>query len=105
MFQVLDEMNHDDTKNKTEFVKVSNHFISGDKIKQGAKISMGADEQSLFDIASEKYIPILILVDIAEYQKRKYSEENRIKCECIAFHESDECFKLGCKVHRNLTAK
>jgi hypothetical protein len=21
-------------------------------------------------------------------------------CTCIAFHKSDECYKLGCKVHR-----
>lgn len=70
MFQILDEMNRGDTQNKTKFVKVSNHFISVDKVKQGAKITMGADEESLFDIVSEKYIPILVLVDIGEYQKR-----------------------------------
>ena len=22
-------------------------------------------------------------------------------CTCLAFHKSDECYKLGCKAHRN----
>jgi hypothetical protein len=71
MFQILDEMNLHDVDNDTKLVKLSNTFISADKVKQGAKISMGADEESLFDLASEKYIPILIMVDKAEYFKRK----------------------------------
>jgi hypothetical protein len=71
MFQVLDEMNQDDTKNKTAMVAVSGHFISGDKTKQGAKISIGAEEGALFDIAADKVIPLLILVNKEEYFKRK----------------------------------
>ena len=71
MFQILDEMNQDDEKNKTRMVGVSTHFISADKVKQGAKISMGADELGLIDIVTEKVIPILVLVNKEEYFKRK----------------------------------
>ena len=71
LFQVLDEMNQDDVKNNSRLVAISNNFISADKIKQGSKIAMGADEQTLLDVVSGKYIPILIFVDKEEYFKRK----------------------------------
>jgi len=71
MFQILDEMNLSDVENNTQLVKISNSLISADKVKQGAKISMGADVQSFFDLASDNYIPILVMVDKKEYFKRK----------------------------------
>ena len=71
MFEVLDKMNLDDTANGTQLVKISNAFVSGDKIKQGAKIAMGVDEQCLLDIMSQKYIPLLVVVNSDEYFKRK----------------------------------
>lgn len=76
MFEILDEMNLDDVKNNTRLVAISNTLISADKVKQGAKISMGADEQVLFDIMNEKVIPVLILVDKNEYFKRKNNQAN-----------------------------
>lgn len=71
MFQILDEMNQEDTANKTRMVEVGIDFISGDKVKGGAKIAMGMPESALFDIISETKIPLLILVDKKEYFKRK----------------------------------
>lgn len=71
MFEILDEMNLDDVKDNTRLVAISNTLISADKVKQGAKISMGADEQVLYDLMNEKVIPVLILVDKDEYFKRK----------------------------------
>jgi hypothetical protein len=71
MFEILDDMNQADTKNKTQLVAVSPHFISATKIKQGAKISMGVEESALFNLATEKVIPILLLVNKEEYFKRK----------------------------------
>lgn len=71
MFQVLDEMNLHDTENKTRLVAVSGNFVSADKVKKGATVTMGIDEQALFDIASQKVIPIVVLVDSEEYHKRK----------------------------------
>lgn len=70
LFEILDEMNLDDVKDNTRLVAISNTLISADKVKQGAKISMGADEQVLYDLLNEKVIPILILVDKGEYFKR-----------------------------------
>lgn len=69
LFQVLDEINQLDAENNSRLLAVSSNFISADKVKQGAKICMGADEQSLIDIMTEDVIPILLLVN-----KKKYNE-------------------------------
>lgn len=71
MFEVLDEMNIDDVKDNTRLVAVSNTLISVDKVKQGVKISMGADHHVLDDLLSDKVIPVLILVDKSEFFKRR----------------------------------
>lgn len=71
LFQVLDEMNQHDTENKTALIGLCNQLISGDKVKGGAKISMGAPEGALHDIMSGKTIPILLLINKEEYFKRK----------------------------------
>lgn len=71
IFQILDEMNQDDITNKTRMVEVGSNFISADKVKGGAKISMGIHEGSLLDIMNGTKIPVLILVDRDEYIKRK----------------------------------
>lgn len=72
LFEVLDEMNQDDTKNNTRLVAVSNAFVSGNKVKQGAIISMGTTEQCLLDLLTDKYIALLLVVDKEEYFKRKH---------------------------------
>lgn len=71
LFEILDEMNLADIKDKTPLVSVSNAFVAGDKVKQGATITMGATEQVLMDIMLGKVVPILITVDKEEYLKRK----------------------------------
>jgi hypothetical protein len=71
MFQIWDEMNLDDVKNNTRLVSISNILISADKVKQGAKISMGVDEQTFYDLMDDKIIPVLVFVDKKEYFKRK----------------------------------
>ncbi len=76
LFEILDGMNFDDIKNGTRLVSVSPTFISADKVQQGAKVTMGSDEQSLYDLMNEKVIPILILVDKDEYVKRREDSEN-----------------------------
>jgi len=73
LFQVLDEMNILDIKNGGRLVEASGNFISADKIKQGAKISMGTPEHSLNEIMTGKKIPVLLLIDAEEYNKRKQS--------------------------------
>jgi len=71
MFEILDEMNIDDVRDNTRLVAVSNTLISVDKVKQGVKISMGADHHFLDDLLSDKVIPVLILVDKSEFFKRR----------------------------------
>lgn len=70
LFEVLDEMNQEDAEKGTRLVSVSYNFVSGDKVKQGAKITMGTELSGLMDIWNEKVIPVLLLVDKDEYFKR-----------------------------------
>ena len=70
LFEVLDEMNLADVENGTRLVSLSNILISADKVKQGASIKMGADEQCLYDLMNGKAIAILLIVDKEEYHKR-----------------------------------
>lgn len=70
LFQIIDDMVQQDAKDKTRLAAISNTFVALEKTKQGAVISMGADEEALQDIMSHKVFPILILVNKAEYGKR-----------------------------------
>jgi len=71
MFEILDEMNLEDVKNNTRMVAISNTLISADKVKQGGKVSIGTDEQSLYDIMNDKVVVLMICVNKDEYFKRK----------------------------------
>ncbi len=71
LFEIFDDMNQDDEKNKTAHLAVSGNFISADKVKGGAKISMGVEESYLHDLMNDKVMPILIMVNKQEYNKRK----------------------------------
>ena len=71
LFQVLDEMNLADIENETRTLSISNTFISADKVKQGAKITMGADSEVLGGLMLDKVIALLVVVDKEEYSKRK----------------------------------
>lgn len=75
LFQILDEMNQEDAANNTRMVEVGANFISGEKVKAGAKITMGAPESSLYDIISENKMAVLILVDKKEYSKRSNNSD------------------------------
>jgi hypothetical protein len=70
LFQILDEMNLEDTQKHTRLVSISNTFISADKVKQGSHIVIGADEQALYELMQGKVVPLLVLVDKEEYFKR-----------------------------------
>lgn len=62
---------NEDDENNTSLVAVCPDFVSADKVKQGTKVVMGAPESAVFDIMHKKVIPILILIDANEYNKRK----------------------------------
>lgn len=70
LFQVLDDMNVEDSENGTQLVSVCGSFISADKVKQGTKVAMGADGSAIIEIMNDKVIPILLLIDKEEYNKR-----------------------------------
>lgn len=70
LFQVLDEMNLDDEKSGTRLVSLSNSLISIDKVKAGTKVAMGADDQVLTELADNKCIALLVIVNRDEYFKR-----------------------------------
>lgn len=70
MFEVLDELNKEDSINDTRAVEVGIDFLRAKKVKAGAEIVMGMPESSLHDIASGDKILLLLLVDKQEYFKR-----------------------------------
>lgn len=71
VFEILDEMNVSDTEKGTKLIGVSNYFVSGEKVKQGSLITMGAEESALMDIMQGNVIPLLLLIDKSEYENRK----------------------------------
>lgn len=73
MFEVMDEMNLSDVENNTSLVKISSKLLSAKKLKQGAKITIGIDEQCMNELAFEKSMAVLVIVDKEEYFKRKKS--------------------------------
>jgi ABC-type molybdate transport system substrate-binding protein len=71
LFQVLDEMNLDDTNNGTRLVSIGTSLISADKVKAGTKVTMGGDDQVLTDLITGKCTALLVVVDRKEYEKRQ----------------------------------
>jgi hypothetical protein len=71
LFQVLDEMNLDDTNNGTRLVSIGTSLISADKVKAGTKVTMGGDDQVFTDLMTGKCTAFLVVVDRKEYEKRQ----------------------------------
>lgn len=99
VFQVLDDMNVEDGLKNTSLVGVCTTLISVDKVKQGAKVSMGAEESVIFNIANGDVIPILLIVNKAEYFKRINAEEDSPTDSCTEDKHVPGC---GCKPARIL---
>lgn len=68
LFQILDEMNVGDDKNKTANCGVCNVFLGAQSSKQGARITMGAPIEAINGIGNGETIPILLLVNRKEYE-------------------------------------
>ncbi|MEM1337286.1 MAG: hypothetical protein AAGF96_06025 [Bacteroidota bacterium] len=73
LFQVLDEMNQEDAEKGTKMVSVSSSFVRGNKVSQGAEITIGTEFSGLMDLWDDKVIPVLLLIDKKEYFKRTKS--------------------------------
>lgn len=70
LFQILDEMNVNDSNNRTATVGLCNSFISADKVKQGGIVTMGVPEEVVMDLfLGNKKIPILLIIDKKEYDR------------------------------------
>lgn len=67
--QIVDQMNLDDTSNKTENVIRCDSFVSANYTPQGTKVTMGLPGNHIFDIESGKKIAVLLLIDYNEYMK------------------------------------
>ena len=67
--QIIADMHQMDIDNNSRLVKVSPHLISAYKIRQGANISMGAEESVIVDLMNGKSMALLLIVDKNEFQK------------------------------------
>ena len=76
LFQILDEMNVKDEKEKTAFVGANYAFVGAQKAKGGGHVTMGVPESVVMDLLFNKNkIPILLIVDLEEYERVKKATE------------------------------
>lgn len=68
-FEVLDYMNVQDTDNNTENIQVCPTFVSANFSKKGTQVTMGVPGNIVFDLDTDKLIPVLLLVNREEYDK------------------------------------
>lgn len=72
VFQILDEINVADEKNKTSNVGICNALVEARKTKQGGHVTMGVPENVLMDLVFNKGVyPILLIINEAEYERVK----------------------------------
>lgn len=71
VFDIFKQMNQEDTDNKTSQLCVSPYFISANKVKQGAHITMGVDEQMMYDAFNNKRKMLLLCIDNEAYERIK----------------------------------
>lgn len=71
LFQILDEMNVADGDNKTSNVGVCNSVVAANYSmkKGGTVVEIGVPGNVVLDIESGKTIPILLMINKAEYDK------------------------------------
>jgi hypothetical protein len=69
LFQILDEMNVNDDKNKTETVGVCPDFIELKQTKQGGIVTMGIPVSESMKVFTGEKKPVLLLIDMKEYNR------------------------------------
>lgn len=76
LFQILDEMNVKDDEGETAFVGVNNAFVGAQKARGGGHVTMGVPESVIMDLLFNKNkIPILLIIDMEEYDRIKKESE------------------------------
>lgn len=68
-FEILDQMNIQDTDNETSLLGVCPNFVSANFNKKGTQVTMGVPGNIVFDLETDKLIPVLLLVNREEYDK------------------------------------
>lgn len=69
LFQVLDEMNVNDEKNKTATCACCFDLVEAKTAKGGAHVIMGVPAEALHKIMLNEYKPMLVLLDMKEYNR------------------------------------
>jgi hypothetical protein len=69
--QVFVEMNEADTKNKTANLVMGLDLVESKKVKAGTIVSMGIAGDMTGALFCDEVIPVLLLVNRAEYKKLK----------------------------------
>lgn len=69
LFQVLDEMNVNDEKNKTATCACCFDLVEAKTAKGGAHVIMGVPAEALHKLMLNEYKPMLVLLDMKEYNR------------------------------------
>lgn len=69
VFEILDKLNVRDSLQGSRLVGVSNNFVSANKAKQGAHVTMGVEEICLHQIMNDEAIVVLLVIDKKAYEE------------------------------------
>lgn len=69
VFQILDEMNQNDTANKTATVALCNEMVEAKTAKGGGHVTMGVPAEVITQLFTGDRIAILMIVDKKEYNR------------------------------------
>lgn len=69
LFQVIDEMNVNDEANKTSTCACCFDLVEAKTAKGGAHVIMGVPAEALHKIMLNEYKPMLVLLDMKEYNR------------------------------------
>lgn len=84
MFQVFDEMNRNDEVNKTATIGLCPGMLQADKTKEGGRITMGVPPDTFMKIISGELKPVLLVIDMKEYERVKFLNSEPGVKECDA---------------------
>lgn len=80
LFQVLDEMNVNDEKNKTATCGCCFDLVEAKTAKGGAHVIMGVPAEALHKLMLNEYKPMLVLLDMKEYNRlEKQPSEDKLQ--------------------------
>lgn len=69
IFDAFKKINADDAKNNTRNLGLSPHVIGARKVKAGAIVEMGTEEEIIAKIANDDCICLLLTIDKNTYRK------------------------------------